>query len=67
MSSQTMESGDLGAEDREINFLLAAHPQPDNVAYGRNAAFKGLQRFLAYHTAIGHHSDFQQLEVSASA
>jgi hypothetical protein len=52
----------LAAEDREINFLLAAHPEPDYVAYGGTLLSKASNLFLARHPAIGQHSDFPQLE-----
>src|SRR6202047_5123989 len=48
----------FAAEHRQINFLLATHPYPDNVADRWITAFKCLQRFLAHHPTIGHHIDF---------
>jgi hypothetical protein len=58
----TLKPWIFAAEDREINFLLAAHPHPDNVADRWITAFKSLQRFLAHHPTIGHHRDCPQPE-----
>src|SRR5271165_536203 len=52
----------IATEYRQINFLLAAHPYPDNVADRWITAFQGLQRFLAHHPTIGHHRDGPQPE-----
>src|SRR5580693_3992641 len=49
-------------EHREINFLLAAHPYPNNVTDRRITAFQCRQRFLAHHPTIAHHSYFPQPE-----
>src|ERR1700736_46031 len=46
----------FAAEHRQINFLPAAHPYPDNVSDRWITAFKCLQRFLAHHPTISHHS-----------
>ena len=54
-------------EHREINFLLATHPHPNNVTDRRVAAFQCLQRFLAHHPTISHHSDFPQAEAFPQA
>src|SRR6266446_16387 len=58
----TLEPRLSAAEHRHTNFLLAAHPHPDDVAYRRIAVFKCVQRCLAHHATIGHHSYFPQQE-----
>src|SRR5947209_8016794 len=45
------------AQHGKAYLLLPAHPDPDDVAYRRLAAFKGFQGGLANHAPISHYRD----------
>src|SRR6516165_6531467 len=50
------------AKHRSVNFLLPAHPHPDDIAHRRITLLKGFQARLADHAPISHHRDLSQPE-----
>src|SRR5215471_14385740 len=58
----TLKPACTAAEHRQTNFLLAAHPHSNDVAYRRIAVFKCCQRCSAHHPTIGYHRYFPDPE-----
>src|SRR6516164_11294483 len=58
----TFKPSGTAAQHRSVNFLLPAHPRPDDVAHRRIALLKGFQRRLTDHSPISHHRDLSQPE-----
>src|SRR6516165_8813424 len=55
------------AKHRSVNFLLPAHPHPDDIAYWRIALLKGFQGRLTDHAPISHHRELSQPEAFSHA
>src|SRR5215471_7297831 len=55
------------AKHRSVNFLLPAHPDPDDIAHRRISLLKGFQGRLADHSTISHHRDLSQPETLSHA
>src|SRR6516225_1304291 len=55
------------AKHRSVNFLLPAHPHPDDIAHRRIALLKGFQGRLTDHAPISHHRDLSQPETFSHA
>src|SRR5271157_1042843 len=58
----TFKPSCTAAKHRSVNFLLPAHPHPDDIAHRRIAPLKGFQGRLTDHSTISHHSDLSQQE-----
>src|ERR1700740_1522903 len=58
----TFKPSCTAAKHRSVNFLLPAHPHPDDIAHRRIALLKGFQGRLTAHSTISHHSDLSQPE-----
>src|SRR6478672_5750915 len=58
----TLKPACSAAEHRQTNFLLAAHPHSNDIAYRRIAVFKCIQGCLAHHPTIGYHRYFTNPE-----
>src|SRR5580692_6258836 len=58
----TLKPSCTAAKHRSVNFLLPAHPYPDDIAHRRIAPLKGFQRRLTDHSTISHHRDLSQPE-----
>src|SRR6266567_5836129 len=58
----TFKPACTAAKHRSVNFLLPAHPHPDDIAHRRIALLKGFQRRLTDHSTISHHRDLSQPE-----
>src|SRR5215472_12921876 len=58
----TFEPAGTTPKHRSVNFLLPAHPHPEDIAYRRIALFKGFQRRLTDHPPISHHRDLSQYQ-----
>src|ERR1700746_4040964 len=58
----TFKPACTAAKHRSVNFLLPAHPHPDDIAHRRIALLKGFQRRLADHSTISPHRDLSQPE-----
>src|SRR5215510_11230729 len=58
----TFKPACAAAKHRTVNFLLPAHPHPDDIAHRRIALLKGFQGRLTDHSTISHHRDLSQPE-----
>src|SRR5215471_8646901 len=58
----TFKPACTAAKHRSVNFLLPAHPHPDDIAHRRIALLKGFQGRLTDHAPISHHRDLSQPE-----
>src|ERR1700746_2748785 len=58
----TFKPARTAAKHRSVNFLLPAHPHPDDIAHRRIALLKGFQRRVTDHSPISHHCDLSQPE-----
>src|SRR2546429_2659873 len=63
----TFKPACTAAKHRSVNFLLPAHPHPDDIAHRRIALLKGFQGRLTDHSTIGHHRDLSQPETLSHA
>src|SRR6201981_1563586 len=63
----TFKPACAAAKHRSVNFLLSAHPHPDDIAHRRIALLKGFQGRLTDHSAISHHRDLSQSETFSHA
>src|SRR6516162_7909927 len=63
----TFKPACTAAKHRSVNFLLPAHPHPDDIAHRRIALLKGFQGRLADHSTISHHRDLAQPETFSHA
>src|SRR5262249_6999432 len=60
----TFKPGCSAAKHRSVNFLLPAHPHPDDIAHRRITLLKGFQGRLADHSTISHHRDLSGARLS---
>src|ERR1700751_350101 len=58
----TFKPSCTAAKHRSVNFLLPAHPHPDDIAHRRIALLKGFQRPLTDHSPISYHRDLSKPE-----
>src|SRR6201988_2778627 len=58
----TFKPARTAAKHRSVNFLLPAHPHPDDIAHRRIALLKGFQRPLTDHSPISYHRDLSKPE-----
>src|SRR5262245_10846503 len=58
----TFKPSCAAAKHRGVNFLLPAHPHPDDIAHRRIALHKGFQGRLTDHAPISHDRDLSQPE-----
>src|SRR5438552_18850356 len=58
----TLEPSGTAAKHCSVNFLLSAHPHPEDIAHRRIALVKSFQRRLTDHSPISHHRDLAQAE-----
>src|ERR1700740_1607528 len=63
----TFKPSCTAAKHRSVNFLLPAHPHPDDIAHRRIALLKGFQGRLTDHATISHHRDLSQPETFSRA
>src|SRR6516162_5626600 len=63
----TFKPACTAAKHRSVNFLLPAHPHPDDIAHPRIALLKGFQGRLTDHSTISHHRDLAQPETFSHA
>src|SRR6516225_856508 len=63
----TFKPSCTAAKHRSVNFLLPAHPHPDDIAHRRIALFKGFQGRSTDHSTISHHRDLSQPETFSHA
>lgn len=63
----TFKPACTAAKHRSVNFLLPAHPHPDDIAHRRIALLKGFQSRSTDHPTISHHRDLSQPETLSHA
>jgi hypothetical protein len=63
----TFKPACTAAKHRNVNFLLPAHPHPNDIAHRRIALLKGFQGRLTDHSTISHHRDLSQPETFSHA
>src|SRR6266699_2714389 len=56
----TFKPSCTAAKHRRVNFLLPAHPHPDDIAHRRIALLEGFQGRLTDHSTISHHRDLSR-------